>query len=75
MDCVNYVCMIRYLTAAAILVMISSFAPRAYLNGVAEQLTKQQYEKMFPHRAALYSYENFIAATKSYPQFAAQASG
>jgi basic endochitinase B len=39
-------------------------------SGINNLLDKKQYEKLFPHHNVIYSYKNFITATKSFPLFA-----
>jgi hypothetical protein len=39
-------------------------------SSVADLISKKQYEKLFPHHNAIYSYENFIEASKSFSLFA-----
>jgi basic endochitinase B len=39
---------------------------------VKRLISKKQFEMLFPHRDALYSYECFIEATKKFPTFAAE---
>jgi basic endochitinase B len=39
-------------------------------SGIQSILSKNGYERLFPHHHLVYSYENFIAATKEFPQFA-----
>ena len=39
-------------------------------SSIAHLISKKQYEKLFPHHNALYSYQNFVDASKSFPLFA-----
>ena len=41
---------------------------------VASLLTRQEYERFFPHHAPLYSYASFIKAAASFPLFAGEGS-
>ena len=50
-----------------------SFAQEPQVNlQVPQLITKKQYQKLFPHHDALYSYEHFITASKSFPTFATE---
>ena len=43
------------------------------LNGdssIAQLISKKQFEKLFPHHNPIYSYENLVAASKTFPLFA-----
>src|ERR1022692_815084 len=39
-------------------------------SSLAYLVSKKQYEKLFPHRNAIYAYEDFITASASFPLFA-----
>ena len=39
---------------------------------IKKMLSKKQFDILFPHRDALYSYESFIEATKKFPTFATE---
>lgn len=41
-------------------------------SGLEQLLSKQQYEKMFPHHNPLYSYKDLLAAAGTFPLFAAE---
>jgi chitinase len=43
-------------------------------SGVASLLTRQEYERFFPHHDPLYSYESFIKAAAGFPLFAGEGS-
>src|SRR5262249_9650663 len=42
--------------------------------GVGEFLSRQQYEKLFPHHHSIYTYEAFIKAAAYFPLFAGEGS-
>ena len=43
-------------------------------SGLISLLSKKRFEKLFPHHHAIYSYENFIAASGDFPLFANEGS-
>jgi hypothetical protein len=44
------------------------------ITGIASLLTRQQYERFFPHHHPLYTYDAFIKAAASFPLFAGEGS-
>jgi basic endochitinase B len=63
----------KHYTLAIFFLIFLSATGNAYANdAVTDVLNAEQYQKLFPHHALLYSYENFVAAAKSFPKFATQ---
>ena len=53
----------------------SHSAPASGGSGFASILSQQNYQAMFPHRNALYTYEGLIGATRAFPRFCNEGSG
>jgi chitinase len=57
-----------------ILLSLSTFAGGRAQQGqeLSSLLSRRQYEQLFPHHHALYTYESLISAAKSFPSFAGE---
>jgi len=52
-----------------IMVFLYSFCPKRKDQGLSQLLNKAQYEVLFPHHHIIYSFENLLEASKSFPRF------
>jgi len=57
---------------AGVLGFIGSPSREEQVSGISALLNKSQYERLFPHHHALYTYEAFINAAGSFPLFAGE---
>ena len=56
-----------------IIVLLLAFArPPADQGGLASLLSRQQYEQLFPHHNAIYTYDALLKAAASFPEFAGE---
>jgi chitinase len=58
-----------------IIVLLLAFAhPPADQGGLASLLSRQQYEQLFPHHNAIYTYDALLKAAAGFPEFAGEGS-
>jgi len=56
--------------AIVIAAILQSNCPRNQDNGIGPLLSKEQYQRLFPHHNIIYTYESLDNAVKSFPRFA-----
>src|SRR5229473_3492854 len=49
--------------------------PKGNNSGIEGLLDRQQYEKLFPHHHAIYTYEALLKAAAAFPRFAGEGTG
>jgi len=55
---------------ASILISDAALSNANQDSSIADLISKKQFEKLFPHHNAIYSYQNFVDASKKFPLFA-----
>lgn len=58
------------LIISLIIISPTAFCHTTQDSSLAHLISKKQYEKLFPHHDAIYTYENFLNASNSFPLFA-----
>ena len=57
-----------------IMVLLLALARPPVDQGLSSLLSRQQYEQLFPHHNAIYTYDALLRAAASFPSFAGEGS-